>query len=130
MLHLPAHGSPLGLRDARRDPAVGNDLNDPVGHQQIDEHAVVIRGIPDAELAEQLQRALPRWQIVPQRRQLERRLDDEADLPRMTRLAFADRLLDRPTHCRGEVPAREVARGAEVAKEARESYLSDDPTAT
>src|SRR6516165_4317823 len=42
VLHLPAHRVPLGLRNARRDTAVGDDLDTVIGHQHVDQHAVVV----------------------------------------------------------------------------------------
>jgi len=48
--------------------------------------------VPHAELSEQLQRALARRQIVPQLRQIEGGLNDEADLSGMLRFAAPERL--------------------------------------
>ena len=93
-LHLPAHGRPLRRRDLLRDAAVGDDLDHVIGHEHVDQDAVVVRGVPHPELPEQLQRPLARREVAPQLRQVERRLDDEADLPAVARLALPDGLLD------------------------------------
>ena len=42
------------------DAAVGNDLDIAVGEQQIDQHAVVVGGVPDPQMRENIQRPLPR----------------------------------------------------------------------
>ena len=60
VLHLPAHGLPFRLAHVGGDAAVGDDLHVMVGHEHVDEDAVVVRGVPDAELAEHLQRTLAR----------------------------------------------------------------------
>ena len=127
-LHLPAHRLPLRLRDAGGDAAVGDDLDHLVRHEHVDQDTVVVRGVPHAELSEQLQRALPRRQIAPQLRQIEGGLDDEADLPGMMRFAAADGLFDGVANLRREVPARAPACGSEVANETQEFHDHVPPT--
>src|SRR5580704_15891905 len=70
-LHLAAYPLPLLLLNTRGDTAVGDDLNGAIGHEHVDEHPVVVRRIPYAELAEKLQRPLTRGKIVPQLGQIE-----------------------------------------------------------
>ena len=48
LLHAPAHGLPLVLIDARGDATVGDDLHHPVGHQHVNEDAIVVGSVPDA----------------------------------------------------------------------------------
>ena len=60
--------------------AVGNDLDVAVGEQEIDQHAVIVRGVPDAELRENIQRPLPRRLIAKQRRAVKRAFDHETQL--------------------------------------------------
>ena len=86
---------PAGRADFGVDAAVGDDLDVAVGQQQIDQHAVVVRGVPDPQLRENIQRALPRRLIAKQRRAVERAFDHETHLAGMRGLARLDRLLDR-----------------------------------
>ena len=95
---LPARGADLGV-----DAAVGDDLDVAVGEQEIDQHAVVVRGVPDAQMRENIERALARRLIAKQRRAVERAFDDEADLAGMRGLAGLDRLLDRSQHVRRKI---------------------------
>ena len=65
-----------------------------VGQQQVYQNAAVVLGIPDPEAAKDFQRALAR-RVPPQDSvQRERRLDHEANLPRVRSLARRDRFLD------------------------------------
>ena len=45
-LHFAAYGLPRGAADLAVYAAVGNDLDAPVGKQQIDQHAIVVLGVP------------------------------------------------------------------------------------
>ncbi len=51
---------PFRVVDPRVDAAVRDDLDRVIGQQQVDQHAVVVLGVPDAQLAEQRDRALAR----------------------------------------------------------------------
>ncbi len=84
--------------DLRVDAAVGNDLDVAVGEQEIDQDAVVVRGVPDPQMREHVERALARRLVAEQRRAVERAFDDEADLAGMRGLALPDRLLDAGEH--------------------------------
>ena len=66
------------VADLRVDAAVGDDLDVAVGEQQVDEHAVVVLGVPDAQRAEHLERALARRDAAPHARERQRGLDGEA----------------------------------------------------
>ncbi len=66
-----------------------------IGQQQVDQHAVVVSGVPDPQLRENIQRALPRGLIPEQRRAVQCAFHDKADLAGMRGLARPDRLLDR-----------------------------------
>src|SRR5215469_7533122 len=98
VLHLAAYRVPLRLRDPRCDTAVGDDLDVVIGHVHVDQHAVVVLGVPHPKLPEELQRARAWLEVAPQLGQIEPCLDHEADLATMTRLAFPDRLFDCVTH--------------------------------
>ena len=97
---LPAGSADLGV-----DAAIGDDLDIAVGQQQIDQHAVIVGGVPDPQLRENIQRALARRLIAEQRRAVERAFDHEADLAGMRGLARLDRLLDRSQHLAAEKSA-------------------------
>src|SRR5581483_10253272 len=60
LLHAAADPLPLGGADASMDAAVGENLNVAVGEQQVDQHAVVALGVPDAPLREHVERAIAR----------------------------------------------------------------------
>src|SRR5438874_4595834 len=103
-LHLgadffPARGADLGV-----DAAIGDDLDIAVGQQQVDQHAVVVSGVPDPQLREDIQRALPRGLIPKQRRAVQCAFHDKTDLARMRALTRPDRLLDRTQHLRRKNP--------------------------
>src|SRR5260370_21707851 len=96
--HLAADFLPAIRADLGVDAAVGDDLDLAVGQQQIDQHAVIMLGVPDPQLRENIQRPLPRWLIAKQRRAVERAFHHKADLARMRGLAGPDRLLDSLKH--------------------------------
>ena len=77
------------------DATVGEDLDVAVGEKKIDEHAVVLLGVPYPQPREHFQRALARALAGEERVALEGRLDREADLAAVSGLALLDRLLDR-----------------------------------
>jgi hypothetical protein len=52
-LHRRHDPFPGGGIDMRQQAAVGDDLDRPLGEQQVDQDAVVGRRVPDPELAEQ-----------------------------------------------------------------------------
>ena len=58
--HLGADFLPAGGADLGVDAAVGDDLEVAVGEQQIDQDAVVVRGVPDPQLRKNIQRARSR----------------------------------------------------------------------
>src|SRR6516162_4811879 len=122
VLHLLANRIPLGLRNPRRDAAVGDYLDRVIRHEHVDQHPIVVLGVPDAELAEQLQGARARRELAPQLRQIERRLHDEADLPSVPRFALTDRLLDGIASGLRKVAARAPARGRDMTQVTPENH--------
>src|SRR5436190_2759019 len=124
VLHLAAHRLPLSRRDARGDAAVGDDLDHPIRHQHVDQHAVVVLRVPDPEPSEQLQRALPWRQVVPQLGQIERRLDHEANLTLVPALTLPNSLPDGLANLRREVPPGAPAGRSEVAQQAQEFHAA------
>src|SRR5712671_4845512 len=103
-LHLGADFFPPRGADLGVDAAIGDDLDVAVGQQEVDQHAVIVGGVPDAELRENIQRALPRGLIAEQRRAVERAFHDKAYLAGMRGLARPDRLLDRSQYLGRENP--------------------------
>src|SRR5689334_8653408 len=89
-----ADGLPLALSHLRIDSAVGYDLHPALGEQYVDQHAVVLLGIPDALEGEHLARALTRRHSAPQLTGRELGLDHETDLPAVGLLGFGDRARD------------------------------------
>ena len=89
-LHFLAHRLPLGLGDLRRDTAIRNDLDIVLGHQQIDQNAIVICRIPNSILGKHFDGALARRAVGKQGRHIERGLDHETNFARMPRLDRSD----------------------------------------
>ena len=83
-------GLPLRGADAAVEAAVGDDFDRVVGQQQIDQHAVIGFGVPDAQLAEQRDRPLPRMQPFPEIGQRQAGFDADADLAAVPGLTGAD----------------------------------------
>src|SRR5258708_2213180 len=117
-LHGPANRFPSVLRHPSVDAAIGDDLDILVGEQHVDQNAVVVLGVPNAELAEKLQRARPGLQAAEHLRERERRFDDKANLPLVHPLAAGDRLLDALQRLRRELATRNQMVGQEVTTEA------------
>src|SRR6202165_249470 len=102
--HLGADFFPAGGADLGVDAAIGDDLDVAVRQQQVDQHTIVVSGVPDAKLRKNIQRALPRRLIAEQRRAIERAFHGKADLAGMGGLAGLDRLLDRSQYARRKNP--------------------------
>src|ERR1700738_238817 len=104
-LHRPADFLPTGGADLGVDAAIGDDLDLAVGQQQIDQHAIVVGGVPDAQVRENIQRAFPRGLIAEQRRAVQRTFHDEAALAGTRGLARLNGPRDRGQRLRRENPA-------------------------
>src|SRR5882757_4816418 len=117
---LPALGTDLGI-----DAAVGDDLDVAVGQQQIDQHAVVVRGVPDAQMRELIQRPLARRLVAEQRRTVQRAFPAETDLAGMRRLAAPDRLLDPGEHGGREYPLDPPMMFEKVPADALDVHVSE-----
>src|SRR5690606_3104074 len=126
-LHLVADLFPIRLRYALGDTAIRQYLDVAIREQHINEHAVVLRGIPDTQQREKLHGALPRRELPPQLGQIERALDHEPDLADVARLRIADRPLDRLEHGRRESMPRGIVRRHEMAKDPAQSHLTSLP---
>ena len=111
------------------DAAVGDDLDVAVGQQQIDQHAVVVRGVPDPQLREDIQRPLPRRLIAKQRRAVERAFDHEAHLAGMRGLARLDRLLDRRQRLRRKNAPQPPAVFEQMPADALDAHVYQLPDA-
>src|SRR5690349_11428125 len=120
--HRAADRLPLRLRDARRDAAIGDDLDAAVGKQHVDENPRVLLGIPDAVLREELARAVARCEPAPQLAGRELGLDDEADLPPMALLLLGDFAPDRIERLRRKAPARAERAHQDVPPESTEFH--------
>jgi len=69
LLHCPADRFPFGLRDARGDAAVGDDLDVAVDELHVEQHAAVVGGVPDLEQPEELLGTVP-WLVAERPREL------------------------------------------------------------
>src|SRR5205814_10337534 len=102
--HLLADLLPTGSADFDVDAAIGDDLDVPVRQQQINQHSIVVRGVPYPQMRENVERALPRRLIAEQRLAIQRAFHDEADLAGMGGLSRLDCPLDCSQHLRRENP--------------------------
>src|SRR6516225_6942809 len=82
-LHGAADMLPAARADTGVDAAIGDDLDLAIGEQQIDQDAIVVFGIPDAQMREDIERTLARRLVAQQWRAVERSFDDKTYLPRM-----------------------------------------------
>ena len=103
-LHLAADLVPLGLRHTLRQAAIGKNLHITVGEQHVDQHTIVVRGIPDAQLAEHLQCALARSQIVPERCRMQRGFNTKRISPACCGFDRGDARLNSGERLGGEAP--------------------------
>jgi hypothetical protein len=92
--HFSADAFPFFSPDSDVDPAIGNYFNVAVGEEQVNEHAVVMLGIPDMEVGKYLYRAFASRLIFKQRQRIQRRLYRETNFPSMAALRFFDSLFD------------------------------------
>src|SRR5258705_4995040 len=121
---FPARGADLGV-----DASIGDDLDIAVGQQQVDQHAVIVGGVPDPQLRENIQRALPRGLTAEQRRAVQRAFHDKADLAGMRSLARPDRLLDRSQYLRRDNPPHPPAGIEKMPADARDIHPYQLPDA-
>ena len=84
--------------------AVGDDFHIAVGKQQINQHAVVVLGIPHPKLRKYFDGARSGAHPAPQRCNIQRGFDREADLSSMSGFTIANRLLDGPQRARRKRP--------------------------
>src|SRR3569833_70013 len=121
-LHESAHSLPFRGVDPAMDAAVGDDFQIAVRQQQIDQHTVIVFGVPHPQQREQFERPRARRLPAPQRAGAERAFDYEADLAEMAPLAGTDRRLDGGQHRRRKVAAHPGGRGHEMAYPASHIY--------
>jgi len=105
LLHRTTDLFPLVGRDARGNPAIRDDLNVVLGHQEVDEYSVIAFGIPDTESTEQLDGSLARGSSGPKIAEIEGGLDHETDLSGVSSLDRRDRLFDGAQRVRGKSSA-------------------------
>ena len=127
--HVAADPLPFARARAGVNAPIGDDLDVAVREQQVNEHAVVVLGVPDPELREHLQRALPSRSPGEKRRRIERSLDREADLTAVRRLAALDRLLDRVQAGRWKSAAHLPRRSEEMSCKTPEPHRHQRPEA-
>src|SRR6516165_11019329 len=108
-IHVVANSGPTLGTDVRVDAAIGDDLDLAVGKQDIDQDAVVVRGVPDPQMRKDVESALARRLIVEQRRAIERAFDDKPELAGMGCLAGLDRGFDPREHGRRKQAPRAPA---------------------
>ena len=102
--HLAADVFPFPRADLRVNPAIGNDLHGPVGEQQVDQQAVVVLGIPHAQLRKNLESTVSRGLPLEERRAVQCPFHRETDFSDVRGIARLDRLLNRDQGLAGESP--------------------------
>src|SRR5262249_41605731 len=115
--------------DERVDAAIGDDLHIAVGEQKIDQHAIVVGGIPDTQMRKHVECTLARRLVAHQRRAVKRTLDDEAQLAGMCGLARPDRPLDPVQHRLREHPPQSPAMSDQVLAAALDAHVHQPPDA-
>src|SRR5262245_20870193 len=88
LAHYLADLLPFLNANVVRDAAVGNDFHASIGQLDVQQHAVVLLGIPDAQLGEHHQCALARRRIAAQIRPGQRGFHRKTYLARMTALGL------------------------------------------
>jgi hypothetical protein len=100
--------------DRTRHAPVGHHLDGVLGQQQVDQHAIVVLGVPHAQLGEHHQRAFAHdaphgqvpAQVPPQVAGGQARLDADAQLPGVPRLALGHAPAQALERVRRHQPAR------------------------
>ena len=92
--HRRSDRAPLGRVDVPAQATVGDDLDRVLGEQQVDQHAVVVFGVPDAQLAEHRDGAFARARVAPQVTPWQAGFHTHADLAAVLRFARRDARLD------------------------------------
>src|SRR3984957_2433060 len=94
LLHQAAHRLPLGGTDAPLKAAIGDDFDVAVRQLNVDQHAVVGLGVPDAQVREHFQGMGARHDVVQDVSRRQRSFDREANLAAVRQLDSLDCLLD------------------------------------
>ena len=81
MRHTASHS---GAATRRSDAAVGDDLDAPIGDEDVNQHAVVVLGVPDAQLREHLERTGAGAGLSDDATRRQRRFDGESYLARVS----------------------------------------------
>src|SRR6185437_33163 len=126
-LHVAANCLPALAADLGVDAAVGDDLDLAVGEQEINQHAIVVGGVPDPQMREDIERASPRRMIAQERHAVERAFHGEAHLARMPRLAGFRRSLDLRQHLGREHAPRAPMMLDEMFRDASDSHALPAP---
>ena len=126
--HAIADRLPSRRADFALDAAVRDDFDVAIAQRQVDQHAAVALGVPHAQRAEELQRALARRLRAPQVRKRQTAFHREAQLPAMALLGFAHRLLDVVQHGLRKRPAERPVVGQQMPQCPHQVHLTISPT--
>src|SRR6202011_3573821 len=94
LFHEAAYPIPLGLTDPPVQTSIRDDLHDAVRELNVDQHPVVVFGIPDLEESENLQRPGSGAYLIDDVQRRQRGLDRKTDLAGVGPLGAPDCLLD------------------------------------
>jgi|GEM_PF-1783949 len=114
--HFPANRFPTLRTNPPMDAAIRDDLDIAVGKQQINQHAIIVLGIPNIQCGKHLQGALSGGQAAQQRTRVEGVLDRKSNLPAMTDFGLRNGPFDSRHRGRRERSRNPPLRRQEVAK--------------
>src|ERR1019366_1839398 len=120
--HEAAHRFPLRLTDSVFHSPIRDDFDRVIFKLNIDQHAVVVFGIPDPQATEDFERAVPRTQLVDDVQRCERGFDCETNLASVRPLGAGDGLLDGIQRRFGEQHARPPVRSRDMPNQATELH--------
>src|ERR1700693_4879491 len=93
--HLAANAFPFPRARLRMNPAISNNFHGPVGKQQINQHAVIVFGVPYPHLRKYLDGAFSRGLSLEEWRAMQRPFHRKTDFADVCGLARFYRLFNR-----------------------------------
>ena len=110
-LHLLANSLPSGVARLGMNTSVGHDFNRLVGQQHVNQHAIVVRGVPHAQLREHLNSTFARGLAFEQGQAVQAALHGKANFARVAGFAGLNGGFDG-----GQPQARKSARSTLLRK--------------
>ncbi|AJZ56694.1 hypothetical protein OI25_7534 [Paraburkholderia fungorum] len=124
LFHRVANRLPLLRTDLRVYAAIRHDLDVAICKQYVNQHAVVVLGIPYAQLREHFDSAISRRLPIEERRAVERAFDCETDITNVFRIASLDCLFNRDQGVTRKRPIDLSMGGKEVSDDPLDIHLT------